>query len=350
MNRIEGLDGLRGYAALLVLAFHTCARAGVAGAQGGYLAVDVFFVMSGYVVAHAYDARLPEIGFWGFCRLRLIRFYPLYFIGALLGLLLYGVYIVFGHSVDFTPGQALFGAFLPNLLFLPIVSDHFGDNLFMNPPAWSLMFELAINFAYAAAYPWLGRSALMAIVALGALGVGVCAYVFSGVSAGSGDPALLIGLARVSYSFPLGVLLHRQRQRLPHVGWLGPLTPATLALATWSPPSFWRDVVFVLALSPAIVVIARDARPALPRLAAFLATISYCLYIIHEPILLLASAASNRFAIHPPPLFGGLAIALVFVAWALDRYYDAPARAWLSRIVPRPAGLPRFSGRARDAA
>src|SRR5215210_2241655 len=82
----HSLNGLRGLAALIVVLFHAAALIGTQLAPGGYLAVDLFFILSGFVIAHAYDHRFAEgLGPLAFIRYRIIRFYPLYLLGLAIG-------------------------------------------------------------------------------------------------------------------------------------------------------------------------------------------------------------------------------------------------------------------------
>ena len=143
-----GLDALRGYAALIVVAFHAGTRTGLSLVPGGYLAVDLFFVMSGFVIAYSYDhERLQKLGFGGFARVRLIRFYPLYLLGLLLGLVLTVALVRFGNGPSIALRDVLV-AFAANALFLPAPPSTLGADMFpLDVPAWSLMLELAINVA-----------------------------------------------------------------------------------------------------------------------------------------------------------------------------------------------------------
>ena len=80
------LDGMRGVAALAVVALHLKDSLGISAPPASYLAVDLFFMLSGFVLAQAYGARLAgPLSPWGFIRLRLIRLYPLYLAGLVVG-------------------------------------------------------------------------------------------------------------------------------------------------------------------------------------------------------------------------------------------------------------------------
>ncbi|MFX7620634.1 acyltransferase family protein, partial [Acinetobacter baumannii] len=74
--RYEALDGMRGIAAIGVLIFHLSIL-GIRVGDHGYLAVDFFFILSGFVLSHAYTDRLTTIQFGSFLRQRIIRIIPL---------------------------------------------------------------------------------------------------------------------------------------------------------------------------------------------------------------------------------------------------------------------------------
>ena len=79
------LDGLRGIAALVVVLLHIPQFIKDDTFPEGYLAVDLFFVISGVVIRQAYEHRLEsELSVWRFAWLRIVRLYPLYMLGAMI--------------------------------------------------------------------------------------------------------------------------------------------------------------------------------------------------------------------------------------------------------------------------
>ena len=91
--RYEILDGLRGVAAMIVVAFHlfeTYSKGPLSQILNhGYLAVDFFFVLSGFVIGYAYDDRWDKMTTWGFFKRRLVRLHPMVIMGTVLGALLF---------------------------------------------------------------------------------------------------------------------------------------------------------------------------------------------------------------------------------------------------------------------
>ena len=162
------LDGLRGIAALIVMFRHTGYFWGGWTIPQSYLAVDLFFVLSGVVVANAYEARLRAgLAPARFALLRLIRLYPLYLLGSLIGLV-----PVVAALLGLAPSSLaspLPLVLLAAALLLPLVSD---PNLFpLNTPAWSLFFEMLANLAYAAMLRHLHCALLAALLLASALGL-----------------------------------------------------------------------------------------------------------------------------------------------------------------------------------
>ena len=91
--RYEILDGLRGVAAMLVVAFHLFETyfhmAPDQPINHGYLAVDFFFVLSGFVIGYAYDDRWDKMSLGNFFKRRLIRLHPMLMFGTLFGAMMF---------------------------------------------------------------------------------------------------------------------------------------------------------------------------------------------------------------------------------------------------------------------
>ena len=122
--RYEILDGLRGVASVLVVLFHLLET--YSGGQAhqiinhGYLAVDFFFILSGFVIGYAYDDRWDRMTTWGFFKRRLVRLQPMVIMGTIVGACLYG----FGQGEGFAaignvPGWKVLLAFVMGCLMIP---------------------------------------------------------------------------------------------------------------------------------------------------------------------------------------------------------------------------------------
>ena len=105
------LDGLRGIAALTVVWFHIFEAFATSHLDQrinhGYLAVDFFFILSGFVIGYAYDDRWKKMTVTEFLKRRLIRLHPMVVIGAVIG---GGAGALIGHSVNGRNGAIVGGA------------------------------------------------------------------------------------------------------------------------------------------------------------------------------------------------------------------------------------------------
>ena len=329
------LDVLRGLAAFAVVAGHS--RLSPYPILSGLFAVDLFFVMSGFVVAHAYERKLARgLTLGRFLFIRLVRFYPLYIAGSALGLVL--AITTQGSGADSLGSIAFCSA-----LMMPTPGGPDEWLYPLNPVAWSLFFELAINIVYAATWRrWTIRVLLFAC-AISFVGLMGCRVALHSFDLGWAWRGAVGGLARVSYSFPMGVLLFR----LWSAGRLTikvPL-PAILLLAlvalTPPPPIRWLgaglEVAVIAVLVPLVAAMAITTEPIPKQRSTFVlcGRLSYAIYALHFPILVYAG-----HEIGYGPIAGALAIgAILVVSWVADRLYDAPLRAALLKR----AGVSNFS-------
>ena len=327
------LNGLRGVAAICVVLFHGDALVGQVFPRG-YLAVDLFFVLSGFVIAHAYEGRLRAgLGVGGFTLVRLIRFWPLYALGLALGVARDLLLVATGNDYAL-PVPTLLAAAAMGVAFLPLPLATRGDNLFpLNVPSWSLFFELLVNILYAAVRQWLSLAVLL--VAIAASGI---ALVLLTPATGIGHVGVEAnsfgaGCARTIFSFGLGVLIYRLRPNVPALP-----APLLLALAAaglawpWGGRSY--DLAFVVLLSPVLVMMGTGAEPAgrAGSLADWLGLVSFPLYAIHRPLMHVVEALANRLPL-PPMLLGWIAVAGLLVLATIANRLDVVVRrrldAWL---------------------
>ena len=148
------LDGLRGIAALAVVCFHFMEIAYSDYSQNfighGFLAVDFFFCLSGFVIAYAYNGRIGKIGTVEFFKLRLIRLHPLVILGSVFGLLAYLFDPFGGNPAAYSAGNLLV-IFLCSVLLVPfpVMAGRYFNLFGLNAPAWSLFWEYMANIVYA---------------------------------------------------------------------------------------------------------------------------------------------------------------------------------------------------------
>ncbi|WP_421837106.1 acyltransferase family protein [Novosphingobium sp.] len=356
-ERYRLLDELRGVAALAVLAFHIGTRGGgPLILPNGFLAVDFFFMLSGFVMAEAYEARLAAgMSFNAFAARRLVRMAPVAVLGALAG----GAYLVaraFAAPARSDPLAEVLGANLLNLLFLPKLwhGRATGWELFpANGPLWSLFFEIAINFVWAAFLAGRSTKVLCGLVAVSAGLLVVLGLRFGTLDIGWEAVSLAGGAARVGFGFGSGLLLHRVRHDLPRMGRPSAIMvlAALVYFLTLPLPVLGWQLLVVLVCMPAVLMVAVAAgqEHVLPG-GALLGRLSYPVYGTHVPLLALAAGALKYAGGGAGGNWKALLLAplLLLAAWAVLVWFDEPARAWLARHVlasaDSPAGTTRPHG------
>ncbi len=345
---------MRGVAAVFVAMRHTAFFHNL-GVPGGYLAVDLFFVLSGFVIAHAYERRL-EAGLspGRFLTLRYVRLWPVYALGAALGLVAALVHALPGRD-DMTAAQVAHTAPFA-LAMLP--GPHVRPMLYpVNSVAWSLALELIVNAVYAFAWRPLRKAWVLALT----LAVSAAALVATVLWFGKLDIGFLWrdalgGAPRVVFSFTAGLAVYRLYRRTT---WR-PKAPAWVLLAAL-PALFVIDLgpvayplVCVLAIFPAMVFATAAAPQPGPRLAGLfegLGAASYPLYALHKPLGEIVALALNRTAPqvlkHWAVLAGAPYLIAIFAACILvERYYDRPVRQVLSAAVLKAGRWARARARS----
>lgn len=293
-HRLEGLDALRGIAAFMVLLFHVeFAFSLQPHFQRAYLSVDFFFLLSGMVMARQYEGRFSGAG--DFLGKRLRRLWPTMAIGALLG------------AAVFAPQMPPLGAAiacLMGLLFVPWLGSDKG--LFpLNPPTWSILFELVANALHALLLHRMRTGWLLALSAGCMALLGVAAR---DLDVGAVREDALLGVPRVLMSYALGVALWRLRARLPQLpGWLGlglvPLGIVTLPY-TGLPP-LAGDLAFALLIAPVAVISGLAPLGFGRRILLWLGWLSFPLYAVHYPVLMFA----GKFIGPLPAMIAAVAVA-----------------------------------------
>ena len=151
------LDGLRGVAAIVVVWFHIFEAYATSHVDQiinhGYLAVDFFFMLSGFVIGYAYDNRWKTMTTREFIKRRLIRLQPMVAIGALIGALIFYFQGCPVWDVSQVAVISLFAATFVNILLIPsppgMEIRGLGEMYPLNGPSWSLFFEYIGNLLYA---------------------------------------------------------------------------------------------------------------------------------------------------------------------------------------------------------
>jgi peptidoglycan/LPS O-acetylase OafA/YrhL len=333
---LPSLDGLRGVAALAVVGSHFENLSGISvHMRHAGVAVDFFFILSGFVIAQAYENRLEHGLSWrGYMVLRLRRLYP-----AILGGLFIGLIAALAGGEKLYPAMALQILLLP-LFWGPIL--HGGELFPLDGPLWSLFLELAANALHAAAFRWLTTPRLVAVVALAAVALIPVSLHFGGLDVGWGRQNFWGGPPRVIFGFGMGLLIYRLRVR----GLAAPRAPYWLivmglimCLARPFPEAgryALTDPLIVLILLPALVILAVES-PVPPRglkLTMWLGALSYPLYAIHAPLLRGFETGLDTLSDSQETVGWLLAApAVIALATLFERVYDAPIRVWLGAAM-----------------
>ena len=369
--RYELLDGLRGVAALMVILYHVgeCFATSPQTQQinHGYLAVDFFFVLSGFVIGYAYDGRWREgMSMGNFMLRRVIRLQPMVVVAVILGavtFMIQGCEKWDGTSVSISAVMLslLCGLFmLPSLPgTLPEVRGN-GEMFPLNGPSWSLFFEYIGSLFYALflhrlSKRWLAVFTALAGVGLAAIAIGnASGYYHIGVGWTAEGHGFWLGLVRMTFSFSAGLLISRVFKPIKIRGafWLcGLLIVAVLSVPyvggeTMPVANGVYDAVCTLLIFPAIVYLGASGRTTDAKsrhICAFLGAISYPLYIVHYPFMYLmyAWAWRNGYGFDKVwPAAACVIVGSIALAWLLMKYYDGPVRRWLSmRLLRRSRGL-----------
>jgi peptidoglycan/LPS O-acetylase OafA/YrhL len=348
------LDALRGVAAIGVVLFHMKLAFAPFAAPGGYLAVDLFFMMSGVVLSYAYESRFRAgMGTYGFMRARLIRLYPLYFIGTLFGIAV-TLASLFGRNIAHWDVSGLLQAALLALFFLPHLSARPESEMFpLNIPCWSLFLEILVNLLFVVFWPALSSRRLIAVSILTGSVVAFAIVHNGSIDLGSTAPTFAVGLARTTFGFSVGVLIARHVRHAPrsdsNLGVLVILAAVCIAVSGWPEGQFraiW-DGVCVLVLFPAIVYWGTRVDPGLRlrRIATFLGVTSYAVYVLHSPLSSVLNSVARRIFGGAgedigAPYSGAVALSLLLAGcWLVDRYIDMPARRRLNRLIPKERAI-----------
>jgi peptidoglycan/LPS O-acetylase OafA/YrhL len=356
------LDGLRGVASIVVIVFHvlesfTGGNRFIQIINHGYLAVDFFFLLSGFVVAYAYDDRWGKLTTWDFYKRRLVRLQPMVVMGSLIGAALF--YFQVSPAFPLIAGTGVWKMLLImligcTLIPVPISMDIRGWQEMhpLNGPAWSLFFEYIANILYALIVRRFSKLLLSVFVSLAA-----CMMIGYLVLGPQGDliggwslnkDQLFVGFTRLLYPFFGGVLLCRVGKliRVKNAFWWC----SALIVISMSIPRIgdeqhvWMngiyDAVCVIIIFPIIVSMGaggmlHSARSA--RLCKFLGDVSYPLYITHYPIIYIYTAwvVNNKKPIGVESMLVGLLVVVVSItlAYACLKLYDEPVRQWLKEKV-----------------
>lgn len=361
----ELLDGLRGVAALMVIWYHVFEGYAFAGGgiietfNHGYLAVDFFFMLSGFVIGYAYDDR------WGksltvkeFFKRRLIRLHPMVIMGAVLGAITFCLQGGVQWDGTHVALSMVMLSLLCTVLFVPAIPGTGnevrgnGEMFPLNGPSWSLFFEYIGNILYALFIRRLSNKALAALTAL--LGVALASFALFDVS-GYGNMGVgwtldgvnfAGGLLRMLFPFSMGMLLSRHFKPVKVKGafWICAITLIVLFAVPYlegAKPICTNGVyemVCVMLVFPVLVRLGASGTTtdkSSTRICKFLGDISYPVYVIHYPFMYLFYAWLIKNQLFTLEQTWQVALCVfvwnIAVAYLCLKLYDEPVRKFLTK-------------------
>ena len=353
----EILDGLRGVAAFIVIFYHVFECFSSTPAPHGYLAVDFFFVLSGFVIGYAYDNRWGEMTTGGFFRRRLIRLHPMVIMGCIIGAI---TFLVQG-SVKWDGSSVGLGlvmlAMLSTMFMIPSAAGlptevRGNSEMFpLNGPYWSLFFEYIGNILYALLLRRAGTKVLGGIAAVSGL---ILAYISIsqgqlGIGWTLADHGFWGGLIRMLFPYTMGMFMARIFKPMKVEGAFWKCGAILLVVAflpvvsteamPWLTGAY--DAFCVLFIFPALVWMGASELTigkSTSSVCRFVGDLSYPLYTIHYPFMYLFYAHigfnGERSVLTiretwPEAII--LVAGCILLAWLCMRFYDLPVRRWLTK-------------------
>ena len=361
----ELLDGLRGVAALLVVWYHVFEGYAFAGGtliesiNHGYLAVDFFFILSGFVIGYAYDDR------WGksltvknFFKRRLIRLHPMVVMVAVLGVITFCIQGSEQWDGTHVATSMVMWALLFAMFFIPAYPGAGyevrgnGEMFPLNGPSWSLFFEYIGNILYALFIRRLSTKALTVFVVL----LGICLACFAifdvsgygmiGVGWTLDSVNFVGGLLRMLFPFSLGLLLSRNFKPVKVRGafWICSFVLLVLFCVPYveGVEPICMNGLFeafcIVVVFPVLIILGASGNTTdktSTRICKFLGDISFPLYITHYPFMYLFYSwlIENQYFTFGETWQVALCVYVwnILVAYLCLKLYDEPVRRWLSK-------------------
>lgn len=353
------LDGLRGVAAIIVVTFHLTEPLGTGHldilVNHGYLAVDFFFLLSGFVIGYAYDDRWPKMTIGTFFKRRIERLQPMVILGMTLGAI--GFYFTDSTIWPLIHTVPLWKMLLVMLigytiLPVPLSLDIRGWQEMhpLNSVGWSLFFEYIANILYAIGIRKLSKTALSILVFIAAVALAHLA-----ITSPNGDVSggwtlnaeqVRIGITRTMYPFFAGLLLSRitSPSRIRHAFLYCSIL---IAIVLYMPriggaEKLWMNGIYesvcIIIVFPLIVYLGTgniSTSKIENKLCKFLGDISYPLYLVHYPFVYfyVAWISNNKDVtiVQALPYAILILVTSIALAYASLKWYDEPVRKWLRK-------------------
>lgn len=350
------LDGLRGVAAITVVWFHIFEAFATSHLDQrinhGYLAVDFFFILSGFVVGYAYDDRWGTMTTKEFFKRRIIRLHPMVVMGAVIGAVVFYFQGCPVWDVSKVTILALLVATFINALLIPATPGTeirgLGEMYPLNGPSWSLFFEYIGNILYALFIRKLSTKALAFLVFAAGCGLATFAILgpYGDICAGFALKGIEFtgGFFRLLFSFSAGLLLTRvfRPARVKGAFWICSFSIVALLSVPriGGAEHLWMnglyDTVCFAVFFPLLVWLGASGKSTdkyTTRICKFLGDISYPLYMVHYPFIYLYYAwVKNQDLTFRESLPGAVAVVAgsIVLAYLCLKLYDIPVRKYLT--------------------
>lgn len=356
------LDGLRGVAAITVVCFHIFEAFATSHLDQrinhGYLAVDFFFILSGFVVGYAYDDRWGKMKIKDFIKRRIIRLHPMVVIGAIIGAIMFYTQGCSVWDVSVVPFIALFIATILNMFLIPATTGTeirgVGEMFPLNGPSWSLFFEYIGNILYALFIRKLPTKALAVLVF--AAGCGLASFAIFGplgdlcVGYSLTGTEFTGGSFRLLFSFSAGLLLSRifKPVKIRGAFWICGLSVVALLAVPriGGAEHLWMngiyDTLCCIVFFPLLVYLGASGKSTdkyTTRICKFLGDISYPLYMVHYPFIYLyyAWVKNNNLTFEESfPGAAAVVVGSIILAYICLKFYDIPVRKYLTNCFLKP--------------
>ncbi|MBN9382470.1 MAG: acyltransferase [Chitinophagaceae bacterium] len=339
----ETLDGMRGLAAICIVFFHffeyTFPDYKKSPLGHGYLAVDFFFALSGFVIGYAYDERIKTIGTGRFLLQRLIRLHPMVVFGGVLGFAAY-IFNPLMDNIALAGWGKIILSFVATLLLLPMPGlPNTAGNVFpLNPPSWSLSTEYLANIFYAFVLCRLSKKLLLFVFLCFGGWLIYVAYARGWLIEGWEGNHYFDGWARTAFSFTAGLVLFRFklviRNRINMAVLL--LLLAGVFASPHADNDWIRESVIVIVVFPLLISLAAGAVVGgwIKRFCVFIGRLSYPLYMVHYAVVALFGFYYNQYKPSGAEVsvwVAGASIIIFGLTYVVMRFYDEPVRRYLVR-------------------
>lgn len=347
------LDLIRGVAALLVLIYHVDFMFGVRGQllPAGYLAVDLFFILSGFVLSLTYGQRIRQatIDFRGYLVARLARLYPLFLLTTLAGIVV--MTMRFKTNYGYVDTLPLLASAIMNLFMIPTFAAPYGTQtaFIFNPASWSIFFEMIASILFFLGLARLPNAGLVLVLVASGILAALSIFTVGTIDVGYATDNLIYALPRVVYSFTVGILIQRAfaksawtcKVTVTYVLLL--LVIALMQLKLWLPHQPYIDLLSLTVVLPMLVIASAGTTLHGPsqRIASLLGQASYGVYLAQGTLIIAAAGVSQKlfgekiYALSPWVGFAFVTFTLA-VSLLIAEYFEYPARRYLKQWAARP--------------